>query len=60
MKKISENSILLCGRPQACCPVLTLDKKNKNIKIKDDFGGEIQITLNQARMIERALNKLDK
>ena len=62
MKKISENSIILsCGRPNSCCPsVMYFDDVilGKYILIKDDFGGKVKLSIEQADMISEAVRKL--
>ena len=57
MKKINENSIVLCGG-KACCPILTIE--NSTIYIEDDYGNEIQINKNQALLIRDAIKELEK
>ena len=57
MKKINENSIVLCGG-KACCPILTIE--NNTIYIEDDYGNEIQINKNQALLIRDAIKELEK
>ena len=57
MKKINENSIVLCGG-KACCPILTM--KNNTIYIEDDYGNEIQINKKEALLIRDAIKELEK
>tara|TARA_Y100000310_G_C20670995_1_gene810285 strand:+ start:2104 stop:2277 length:174 start_codon:yes stop_codon:yes gene_type:complete len=57
MKKINENSIVLCGG-KACCPVLTVE--NNTVYIEDDHGNEVQMDKKQALLIVRAIKELEK
>ena len=58
MKKINENSIVLCGGKRGCCPILTID--NDKVYIEDDYGNEIQIDRKQAMSINDAIKELEK
>lgn len=55
MKILSKNSIQLC-KGNGCCPIIELN--NNKVNIKDDFGGQINIDLEQAELIESALKLL--
>ena len=57
MKKINENSIVLCGG-KAGCPILTME--NNTIYIEDDHGNEIQINKKEALLIRDAIKELEK
>lgn len=48
--------ILCCGSKR--CPVLTV--KDDQVSITDDYGQEINITLEQASLIPQALEMLNK
>lgn len=51
MKKIT----LFCG-DKKCCPVLKIYKKN--ITLKDDFGGKVKLTNEQAIALRNQLAQL--
>jgi hypothetical protein len=57
MKKINENSIVLCGG-KACCPVLTVE--NNTVYIEDDYGNEVKMNKKQAMLIVDAIKELEK
>jgi len=57
MKKINENSIVLCGGKRGCCPVLTVE--NNTVYIEDDHGNEIQ-NKKEALLIRDAIKELEK
>ena len=55
MKLINGQILLCCGRKG--CPRLSKEK-DQMIKIQDDFGGSILIKEEEARLIEKALDKI--
>lgn len=50
------NSVKLCPCNSSGCPSVSLS--NGIIKIIDDFGGEVQMTLEEALLIQNALDEL--
>ena len=36
--------VMLCGRPNACCPSVELLADGLTIEINDDYGGNVQMT----------------
>ena len=58
MKKINENSIVLCGGKRGCCPVLTVE--NNTVYIEEYYGNEVQIDKKQALLIGKAIKELEK
>ena len=48
--------IKLC-RGKACCPILTVSENN--VRITDDEGGEVTITIEEAAILRDELNCLD-
>jgi hypothetical protein len=57
MKRLSENSILLCGRGK-CCPVITKIDED-NYEVKDDDGTVIRVKKHELEMIADAITELD-
>ena len=52
------NEVMLCGRPNRCCPSM---KKEADVYVlKDDFGGKVKLTSEQLNEIPRAKKLLDK
>jgi len=43
-------TIVLCGRPSACCPVVNIERDN--ITITDDYGGKVVLTKDQFVMLK--------
>ena len=37
------SEIILCGRPNACCPTINYNEENDTYTIKDDHGGKVQL-----------------
>lgn len=57
MKRLSQNSMLLCGRGK-CCPVITrID--DENYEVKDDDGNIIRVKKSELDMIADAMQELD-
>ncbi len=52
---MKKKSITLCSG-RRCCPVLVLE--GSKVKITDDYGNTVRMHLNQAKLIEGALKKL--
>ena len=50
----SSGEVLLCCGGKGC-PVLTKDDDGR-VKIKDDFGNEINISVNEAKLIAEAVD----
>jgi hypothetical protein len=50
-------SVKLCPCNSSGCP--TVEKSDGKIKIKDDFGGEVVLTIEEALLIQNALDELD-
>ena len=55
--KIENNSVKLCCGGKAC-PVVKVD--NDNVTITDDYENTIEITKEQAEMINEAVKMLDQ
>lgn len=55
--KIKNGKVLLCCG-KANCPSVEISEENY-IVIKDDFGGQVKIPKERAKMIEGALNILE-
>lgn len=49
--------VKLCPCNNSGCP--SVEKEGENVKIKDDFGGEVTLTIEEALLIQNALDKLD-
>lgn len=47
--------VLMCGGAR-CCPTLTINKKS--IGLKDDFGGKVKLTKDQAKLLYKELGGL--
>lgn len=59
MKIISNTSVKLCPcKPKSNCPEVSI-MENGWIQIKDDFGGVVKLTIDEAREIKEALNFLN-
>ena len=57
MKRLSQDSILLCGKGR-CCPVITrID--DDNYEVKDDDGNIIRVKKTELDMIADAMQELD-
>ena len=56
--KLQSNQVRLCCGGKGC-PILSKEK-NGIIKISDDYGGVIRIKESEAKLIQNALEKLDK
>jgi len=54
---MSKKSVKLCCNSKYC-PVLTVE--GNNVKIVDDYGKSIRMTVDQAKMINDALKELGK
>lgn len=52
IEQISKNSYKLCCRNG--CPTITFE--NQKVNIKDDFGGEVKMTLEEAEMLTTAIS----
>lgn len=50
-------SVKLCPCNSTGCPSVQLEDGGK-IRIKDDFGGEVVMTLEEALLIQNALDQL--
>lgn len=57
MKILSENSVSLCPCNKSGCPVM--EKDGENIKITDDYGDSINISMEEAREIAAAMAYLE-
>lgn len=59
MKRLSDNEIQLCGRPNKCCPVITkIDEEN--YEVKDDYGNTIKVKKDELQMVSDAIAALDR
>lgn len=47
---VKDKTIALCGG-DSCCPTVTLGEKE--VILRDDFGGEIHLTLEQFQDLKR-------
>ena len=41
------SSFSLCGKKGSCCPTVDIDVKRKEVTITDDYGGEVQMKLDE-------------
>jgi len=44
--------IMLCGRPNACCPELTIE--GDQVQIEDDYGNTVHMTKDQLKVLQSA------
>ncbi len=59
MKRLSENEIQLCKRPNGCCPIITkIDEEN--YEVLDDYGNKIRVKKEELEMVSDAVKALDK
>lgn len=59
MKIMSDTSVKLCPcKPKSNCPEVSLIEDGW-IQIKDDFGGVVRLTIEEATEIKEALNFLN-
>lgn len=57
MKRLDQNTVVLCKKG-SCCPKVITDESG-NIKITDDFGGEVKLDNEEVDMLKRLLNGED-
>jgi len=48
------SKVVLCGRPQGCCPTLEADEYGW--EIKDDFGGIVKLTKEEMELLINEVN----
>lgn len=56
MRRLNENTVVLCKRNKSCCPTVEFDNTSSTIKIKDDFGGQVSLTKEEAEMLKDLLD----
>ena len=56
--RMNGRAVVLCGG-KACCPELVMTDDGK-VEIKDDNGNKIRIEKDQAKLITKAIDKLDR
>jgi len=54
--KIQNNRVILCCGGVKKCPELRIEEDN--VVIKDDYGSEVKMTIQQADMIKSAIKTL--
>jgi hypothetical protein len=54
MRRLDQNTIMLC-RKNSCCPKV-ITEESGNIKITDDFGGEVKLTKDEVEMLKELLD----
>ena len=57
LQKLTDGTVVLCCGGKGC-PKLKIDD-NKRVSIKDDLGNEINISLEEAKLIDQALAQSD-
>jgi hypothetical protein len=57
MQILSQNSVKLCPCNQSGCP--TIEKNGEDIKITDDYGDSVKMTLEEAKEMVEALAYLE-
>lgn len=57
MQILSENSVKLCPCNQSGCP--TVEKDGENIKIIDDYGDYVNMTIDEAKELAAAIAYLE-
>lgn len=55
LQKLTDGTVVLCCGGKGC-PKLKVDD-NERVSIKDDFGNEINISVEEAKLIEQALTQ---
>lgn len=58
LKRTITGGIVLCGR-KTCCPVLERVDSD-HVSITDDEGGKVTLQIEQAKLLSRALDELEK
>ena len=56
--RMNGRAVVLCGG-KACCPELLMTDDGK-VEIKDDDGNKVRMDKDQAKLITKAIEKLDK
>lgn len=55
--RMNGNAVVLCGG-KACCPELNINESG-DVEIKDDYGNKVRMSKDQAKLINKAINKLE-
>ncbi len=59
MRRLDENTVVLCGRGKSCCPVV--ETITDGYTISDDYEGKVKLTKEEAKMlVNHLLNELNK
>ena len=59
MKRLAQDQIQLCGRPNKCCPIIRkIDEEN--YEVTDDYGNKILVKKHELEMVSDAVKELDK
>lgn len=58
MKRLDNNKIQLCGRPNKCCPIIT-KLEDGNYEVLDDYGNTIKVKKEELEMVSDAVKALD-
>lgn len=56
--RMNGNAVVLCGG-KACCPELIVTESGE-VEIKDDHGNKVRMEKSQAKLITKAIDKLEK
>lgn len=55
LKRINDGVLLCCGK--AKCPVVRL-QENEQLTISDDYGNTVKLDVEQAKLINKAIDQL--
>jgi len=55
--RMNGRAVVLCGG-KACCPELVIN--DDEVSIKDDHGNTVVMSTDQARLINKAIDKLEE
>jgi len=46
-------TIVLCGKPKRCCPVVNISETKDEVTITDDYGGKVIMTKEQYEILKK-------
>lgn len=55
--RMNGDAVILCGG-KACCPELNFNDAGE-VEIKDDYGNKVRMSKDQAKLINKAIDKLE-
>ena len=47
-------TIVLCGRPNSCCPEVHINDEKTDVNITDDYGNVVYMKFDEFRILQKA------